>query len=206
MPIETPLDNPIIEPCKKVHEKKWLEVSTEAKETAGAAVVCHVMDCLFARWWLNFLCAHPNLFKDGGYHTIVMGCLYELSSEKQRKEIEKDYMQLVYIIGRIDQLQRLSYGGYVTRDYHYPEALNSLSPSDPLFVVLNMMEEYVDDMLVGGLTNDDRPWPSVMHEVSEQKRWEFGTLIETAEWIIAYRMSEVIKRLRFQYLVTLASV
>lgn len=58
-------------------------------------------------------------------------------------------MQLVYLIGRIDQLQRLSCGGYVTRENNYPEALWSLSTNDPLFMILNMMEVYVDAMLVG---------------------------------------------------------
>lgn len=206
MPIETPLDILLIETCKKIHERKWFEVCRDEKEDAVGAVICQVRECIFARWWYNLLCAHPNLFKNGGYHTIVMWCLYELSSEKQRKEIEKDYMQLIYIIGRVDQLQRLSCGGYVAKESYYPEALWSLSVYDPLMVVLNMMEEYVDNMLVGGLTNDERTWPSEMYPVSDKKRAEFDTLIETAEWIIGYRMSEVIKRLRFQYLVTLASV
>ncbi len=206
MPIETPVDNLVIEACKKVHEKKWSDVLNDDKETAVAAVVCHVMDCIFARWWLNLLCAHPSLFKDGGHHAVVMGCIHELSSEKQRKEIERDYLQLKYLIGRVDQLQRLSCGGYVTKENHYPEALLWLSFDDPLLDILNIMEEYVDSMLVGWLTNDDRPWPSAMYPVSDKKRAEFDTLIETAEWIIWHRMSEVIKRLRFQYLVTLASV
>lgn len=110
-----------------------------------------------------------------------MSCIYELSSEKQRKEIEVDYMLLVYLIGRVDQLQRLSCGGYVAKENYHPEALLSLSFDDPLLGVLKMMEKYVDTMLVGGLTYGDRLWPSRMYEVSEKKRAEFDTLIETAE-------------------------
>ncbi len=43
------------------------------------------------------------------------------------------------------------------------------------------MEGYVDSMLIGGLKNEERPWPSAMYEVSEKKRAEFDMLIETAE-------------------------
>ena len=110
-----------------------------------------------------------------------MGCLYELSSTEQREAIEKDYTQLTYIIGRVDQLQRLSCGGYVAKENHYPEALLSLSIDDPLLAVLTMMEKYVDNMLIDGLTNDERPWPSPMYPVSDTTRAEFDMLIETAE-------------------------
>ncbi|MBP7806721.1 hypothetical protein KA057_03500, partial [Candidatus Gracilibacteria bacterium] len=103
--------------------------------------------------------------------------------------------------------QRLSCGGYSTvNDEKMILAIESLDKNDPLKKVLGLMEGYVDNMLVGGLTNDERTWPSEMYPVSDKKRAEFDTLIETAEGIIGYRMSEVIKRLRFQYLVTLASV
>lgn len=49
MPIETPLDILLIETCKKIHEKKWFEVSQHNKEDAVGAVICEVRDCIFAR-------------------------------------------------------------------------------------------------------------------------------------------------------------
>ena len=62
MPIETPLDELLIESCKKDHEKKWLELRRKPKGEAMNGVVCHVKECIFARNGFNLLCAHPWLF------------------------------------------------------------------------------------------------------------------------------------------------
>lgn len=207
MPIETPLDDLVAEICKKGHERKWLEMRNKPQGIAMSAVVCHVKECIFARNGLNLLCAHPWLFDNWGYHTKVLRCINSILSLHHQNSLREEYMILYRLIRKIDEFQRLSCGGYSTvNDEKMILAIESLDKNDPLKKVLWLMEGYVDSMLIGGLKNEERPWPSAMYEVSEKKRAEFDMLIETAEWIIGQRMQTVIWKIRSHYLVSLASM
>ena len=59
-------------------------------------------------------------------------------------------MALYRLIRKIDELQRLSCGGYSTmHDEKMVSAVESLDFNDPLKKVIGLMEEYVDSMLMG---------------------------------------------------------